>query len=323
MPGPLVLAPAAPLVPVAAGGSLMLPVLAGVSVVAAGSGAYVLIQTESGSKVLDAIGRMGQRAVRTAISEVVEMGGNTWTRWRGYRISELMKAEGMSRDEAEKRARQEYNALYKDGPYPEQLGGDGPPQSTLTGADGLHVANMSLNVPYKVDVEPDIAAAWDVAEGVLLYLQEQARGTTRGELVRRKASMAYRRARGGTQADDHENDMGKAVGEALVMVMVHYGVTPSDWAQMVPPDVIAASLAPANTNQAPGRAPGVDASDQLGGDVLSVFDEATGAESGSSSPLNEPPFSKQAGTEVGQAAGVIVQGVASGITQGILSFFDE
>ena len=302
-----VLVPSAPLVPVAAASTLT-PILVGGGLIALGGGVYALSQTgaAAGQSGGSSIGR---RIARRALKEGINV-ANKWNEWIAERVPELME-QGLSHGAAMDQARDEYrqrNQNSEDG----EMGEKKPATSKLVGAG--RVDAMRLEVPYMLEAGPDLAAAWDVAEGILDYLLEESQGRTGAEALRRRAASAYRRAHGGSPGDQMEQDLGQSLGEALVLVMIHRGITPQDWINMLPPDLMSASGAPPS-----GGEPGPTS----GGNALGVFGEqgggvpTNGAQSKGSSALNA--FSDVAGEQIGKAIGTL----AGGAAQGVLSIFDE
>lgn len=302
-----VLVPSAPLVPVAAASTLT-PILVGGGLIAFGGGVYALSQTgaAAGQSGGSSIGR---RIARRALKEGINV-ANKWNEWIAERVPELME-QGLSHGTAMDQARDEYrqrNQNSEDG----EMGEKKPATSKLVGAG--RVDAMRLEVPYMLEAGPDLAAAWDVAEGILDYLLEESQGRTGAEALRRRAASAYRRAHGGSPGDQMEQDLGQSLGEALVLVMIHRGITPQDWINMLPPDLASANGAPPS-----GGEPGPNS----GGNPLGVFGEGggagstNGAQSRGSSALNA--FSDTAGEQIGKAIGTL----AGGAAQGVLSIFDE
>lgn len=113
-------------------------------------------------------------------------------------------------------------------------------ETKLKGGGGLN--SLRLEMPFVVEAQPDLAAAWDVAEGLLDFLQANATGSTDREAFARKAAAAFRRAKGDeSQADGHEYRMGEAIGEVLLLVMAHRGLTADDWIAAAPPQLGSAS----------------------------------------------------------------------------------
>lgn len=106
-------------------------------------------------------------------------------------------------------------------------------ESKLKGLDRLQ--SLRLEVPYLVEAEPDVAAAWDVAEGIVDYLLENARGIDDAAAFQRRAAAAYLRAKGGTSTGDQtEYELGKSLGETLLLVMAHRGMGQAHWQAMAP-----------------------------------------------------------------------------------------
>lgn len=112
-------------------------------------------------------------------------------------------------------------------------------QSTLKGQSAR---SLRLEVPYHYDSQPDLAAAWDVAEGLLDFLFSNAAGVTQAEAFRRQAASAYARAKGlSSQGDQNEYELGQNLGQTLLLVMAHRGLTQDTWVEMLPPQIIDAS----------------------------------------------------------------------------------
>ena len=126
-------------------------------------------------------------------------------------------------------------------------GGEMPnPTTKLKG--GAAVQAMRLEVPFLVEAHPDLAAAWDVAEGLVDWLQDNAAGPSNREVFARRAAAAFARAKGETsQADAHEYRLGQALGEVLALVMSHRGLTANDWVAFTPPQLGTASGAISTT----------------------------------------------------------------------------
>lgn len=150
------------------------------------------------------------------------------------RLGELTN-QGMQPKDAMKLIGEEWQAKKK-----QQKNQGGPvSESKLKGASAQSFKGLRLEVPYLVEAQPDLAAAWDVAEGLLDFLMENASGMTGAEAFRRRAAAAYARAKGATsEGDQNEYDLGRSLGEALLLVMAHRGLTQLQWVQMLPPQLI-------------------------------------------------------------------------------------
>lgn len=176
-----------------------------------------------------------------------------------------LRAQGLSQGEAMRQIGEEWKA-YKanQGTSPDQAE---PPkrkrgrprkkqeekvkESKLTGMARLQ--SLRLEVPYLVEARPDVAAAWDVAEGILDYLFENAAGIDESEAFERRALATYARAKGGTsQADMTEYELGQSLGETLLLVMAQRRVSAADWIGMVPPQLAAGELLPVEEEEEQG-----------------------------------------------------------------------
>ena len=114
-------------------------------------------------------------------------------------------------------------------------------QSKLKGAQSMR--SLHLEMPYHIESQPDLAAAWDVAEGILDFLLTNAAGITQVEAFRRQAASAYARAKGMSSEGDHnEYELGQNLGQTLLLVMAHRGMTQNQWIEMLPPQIIEAPL---------------------------------------------------------------------------------
>lgn len=101
---------------------------------------------------------------------------------------------------------------------------------------GLH--DLEARIPLVIESSPDIAAAWDIAEGVVDHLLDHAAKRDDHESAARRAAAAFQRAKGEShEADTAEHKLGQAVGAAMVLVLVHRGMKVGDWASMVPPEL--------------------------------------------------------------------------------------
>ena len=151
------------------------------------------------------------------------------------RLSELVD-EGMASKDAMKQIGKEWRA-YKAGSTPTQT----PPVSTQPAQSKLKGTRhtLRLELPYQIEAQPDLAAAWDVAEGIIDYLMENASGISAAQSFRQRAAAAYVRAKGGTsEGDQNEYELGRNLAEALLLVMAHRGFTQDEWVQMLPPQLI-------------------------------------------------------------------------------------
>lgn len=156
------------------------------------------------------------------------------------RMKELVD-EGLTPSEAMKAVGQEWQAR-KESASTAASSSTPVKESKLKGAPGTF-NHLRLEVPYLVEAQPDLSAAWDVAEGVLDFLMENAAGVSASEAFRRRAAAAYVRAKGGTsQGDQHEYELGRNLGEALLLVMAHRGVNQDQWIEMLPPQLVESAL---------------------------------------------------------------------------------
>lgn len=113
---------------------------------------------------------------------------------------------------------------------------EGVKESKLRGLQSLK--SLRLEVPYLVEAEPDVSAAWDVAEGIVDFLMENAVGVDEADAFQRRAMAAYMRAKGGTsQGDQTEYELGRSLGETLLLVMAYRGMTQLQWQAMSPPQL--------------------------------------------------------------------------------------
>lgn len=93
--------------------------------------------------------------------------------------------------------------------------------------------SLSASIPLVVEAEPDIAAAWTIAEGIVDALS--ARNGLSQQEARAKAAAMYARAHGiQSEADTVEHRFGEALAEALVYVVVHRGLS---WDELAPPEL--------------------------------------------------------------------------------------
>ena len=151
---------------------------------------------------------------------------------------------------------------------------------------------LRLELPLVVEAQPDLAALWDVAEGLIDFPQLNARGPSDREAFVRRAAAAYARAKGETsEADGHEYRMGEALGEVLLLVMAHRGLTADDWASYAPPQL--------------GQQSG----------IVSGAAETVGGILGLGVDVNDD------GTQT--SAGDVVGGVVEGVAGGVLELFNQ
>lgn len=265
MPAPAVAVAAVPAAPVAAGAAvggtvLAFPVAATGATVAGG-----VVTAEALLPALLAAGGVlvtagGLALAGGAMSQAALDG---WRAFSAQRIPEL-QAEGMSYADAQKRAGKEY----KEGRRAE--GGTVSDGAKLKGVRGL--SSLRAEIPFQVKAEPDLAAAWDIAEGLIDELMEHA-NPGNGDAFRRQAAAAYARAKGITpEVDQTEHDFGRSIAKALILVLGHRGVTADDWAAMAPPELGQASSFLSRGVEA---VTGVDVNDD--GDASGFGDVITGA----------------------------------------------
>lgn len=107
-----------------------------------------------------------------------------------------------------------------------------------------NMANLKFLMPLVQPTEPDIAAAWDIAEGIVAGLVAQSGLADDIDNARAEADAAFARARGEQTKDSKRNqqeyDLGEHIAKAVVYVMLRRGFTAEDWAKMMP-KVIASS----------------------------------------------------------------------------------
>lgn len=229
MPAPA-LAAVPVVAPVAAGGAvaggtvIAFPVAAGAT---AGSGvvaAEVLVPA-----LLAAGGALVTATGATLVAGGATLSGlNAWRAFSSRRIPELQE-QGMSYRDAQKQAGEEFKKQKNKGGSPVADG------TKVKGVRGL--SSLRAEVPYQVTAEPDLAAAWDIAEGVLDFLMSNANPGD-GQTFRREAAAAWARAKGETpEHDQTEHNLGQAIGKALLLVAAHRGVTADDWSRMTPPQL--------------------------------------------------------------------------------------
>lgn len=138
-----------------------------------------------------------------------------------------LRAEGLTPADAMKQIGQEWSAR-------KNRGGSSVGSSRETKVTG-GLRSLKAEVPLVVEANPDIAAAWDIAVGILDFLEEQATELDPYQTAARRAASLRARAKGDTsEADTAEVQMGRAVGEVLVHVMVHRGMTGAEWAALQP-----------------------------------------------------------------------------------------
>lgn len=107
------------------------------------------------------------------------------------------------------------------------------PMKRETTVKGGCAQRLSASIPLVVEAEPDIAAAWTIAEGIVDGLAAR-NGVTQAE-ARSKAAAMYARAHGiASEADTVEHRFGEALAEALVYVLVHRGLS---WEELAPPEL--------------------------------------------------------------------------------------
>lgn len=151
-------------------------------------------------------------------------------------LSERMKeltSQGMSGSDAMKQVAAEWNAR-KAANNGNTTEGGKMRETKMKG--GLQT--LRLELPLVVEANPDLAALWDVAEGVIDFLQLNARGDNDRQAFVRRAAAAFARAKGeASTADGHEYRMGEALGEVLLLVMAHRGLTADDWVSVTPPQL--------------------------------------------------------------------------------------
>lgn len=107
------------------------------------------------------------------------------------------------------------------------------PMKRETTVKGGCAQRLSASIPLVVEAEPDIAAAWTIAEGIVDALS--ARNGLSQQEARAKAAAMYARAHGiQSEADTVEHQFGEALAEALVYVLVHRGLS---WEELAPPEL--------------------------------------------------------------------------------------
>ena len=195
----------------------------------------------------------------------------TWNSWWPGRVRELVDSEGISRQEAMKRASAEWKSKGKSG-------GRMAKTTTVRGAPKL-----TAEIPMMVEAQPDLAAAWDVAQGVLDALRDNAAPRDDFRAFQRQAAAAFQRAKGDTsEADTAEYQMGQAIGRTLLLVAAQEGLTAADWQALTPPQLQADAGGVAGTagsiiESLVGGATGLDidvdgdGDSGLGDGILSLF----------------------------------------------------
>ena len=149
----------------------------------------------------------------------------TWSQFAKRRIGELQADHGMSYREAQKQAGREF-----------KQGGKVASNRKTTKLTGQR--SLSAEIPYIVEASPDIAAAWDIAEGIVDGLIDNAAPRDDAAAFSRRADAAYARAKGpSVESDTVEYQMGTALAEAVLMVLSRRGVTADGWARMTPPQL--------------------------------------------------------------------------------------
>lgn len=139
-----------------------------------------------------------------------------------------LRGRGLSPPEAMKQIGEEWRARKGRSP------GGGRVSSRETKVSG-GLRSLKAEVPLVVEASPDLSAAWDIAVGILDFLEEQATELDPYQSAARRASAVRARAKGSTsEADATEVQMGRAIGEVLVHVMVHRGMTGAEWAALQP-----------------------------------------------------------------------------------------
>lgn len=143
------------------------------------------------------------------------------------RMPQLRK-KGLSPADAMKQIGEEWSARKARG------GGGSVGNSRETRVTG-GLRSLKAEVPLVVQANPDIAAAWDIAAGILDYLEEQATELDPYQSAARRAAVLRARAKGeSSEADTAEVQMGRAIGEVLISVMVHRGMTGAQWDALRP-----------------------------------------------------------------------------------------
>jgi len=206
-------------------GALVVAPPAALAVVGARSVPVALV---AGSAVLGA-----SQVKRWAAEQIGEHVKESYREFMSRRQPEL-RASGMSQGEAMKQIGKEWKALKQSGSSPSQSGGQKVSETKLKGARSLQ--SLRLEVPYVAQAAPDLAAAWDVAEGLLDFLMSNA--SEQPDAFRQRAIAAHARAKGlGSQGDQTEYELGQNLGEALLLVMAYRGLSSGDWLEMSPPQL--------------------------------------------------------------------------------------
>lgn len=95
------------------------------------------------------------------------------------------------------------------------------------------VETLRLAIPMVADGgEISDDAAWDIAEGVLDYLVGQSNTPDKARAMRERASAIKRRVRGedsGGRGDQLEYQLGRKVGEMLMLVALDRGLSAEQW----------------------------------------------------------------------------------------------
>lgn len=160
--------------------------------------------------------------------------GDTMSTYQDYLTERMpqLRDQGISPKDAMRQIGHEWREKKKGGNA--NKGADMPRETKMKG--GLQ--SLRLELPLVVEAQPDLAALWDVAEGLVDFLLVNAKGTTDREAFVRRAAAAFARAKGETnEADGHEYRFGEALGEVLLLVMAHRGLTANEWVAMAPPQL--------------------------------------------------------------------------------------
>jgi hypothetical protein len=154
------------------------------------------------------------------------------------RLAHYKQSEGLNPKDAMKLIGPEWQAFKEDHHTVTTPSTSSVKQSILK---GQAPRSLRLEMPYHYDSQPDLAAAWDVAEGILDFLSSNAAGMSQVAAFRRQAASAYARAKGMSSEGDHnEYELGQNLGQTLLLVMAHRGMSQNQWVEMLPPQIIEA-----------------------------------------------------------------------------------
>jgi len=237
MSGPLILAPAAPLV--VGGSTVSVPLVLGGGLVLVGGGALAAYSLYQGAKaggaatvsiaapLAGALARPGLEArPQTIKGGPMARKKSAYQKYLASRLGEL-RAEGYDQANAMRIIGDEWRA--KKGSSPSSA----PPQSRYTGGSPR---NLRLSVPYETPTAPSRAATIDIAEGLLDGLIELTQPVNSPEAILARADAEYARLRGegAAHGDMAEYELGQAIAASLQTVVAHRRMSPQDWVNLMP-----------------------------------------------------------------------------------------